>query len=246
VEKKIEQLCKGTIYFLATFCIVCVIVCFVQCVPLHKFWDFTGQVPGTCINTTAFFYSPFTFSNSCLPSNCLAATSSINILLDIWILVLPVTTLLKIQRPGREKLALIGIFGLGVFSTIASIVRLYSIRVYTESKDPFFDSVPINTWSMVEINIGILCASFPATKALFSKNVRERGTKGGSYQYHSRERSVIKSHGKSGTSSGVQAFAMKDVESSRKAEHDYAAPSPSLGPDLDVDEQRLVWPQSRL
>jgi hypothetical protein len=215
-------------------------------VPLHKFWDFTGQVPGTCINTTAYFYSPLTPPHSCLPSNCLAATSSINILLDIWILVLPVTTLLRVQRPGREKFALIGIFSLGVFSTIASIVRLYSIRVYTESKDPFFDSVPINTWSMVEINIGILCASIPALKPLFTKDVRERSTKGGSYQYHSRERSIIKSHGKGDISNGVQTFAMKDVESSRKTDHDYGAPSPSLGPDWDIDEQRLVWPQSRV
>ena len=56
-EKTFERLCKFTIYFLSTFCLVCIIVCLTQCIPLHKMWDFTGLVQGTCINGTAFFYS---------------------------------------------------------------------------------------------------------------------------------------------------------------------------------------------
>jgi hypothetical protein len=77
-----------------------------------------------------------------------------------------------------------------VFSTIASIVRLHAIRIYTESTDPFFDSVPINLWSMVEVNVGILCASIPSLKALFSKGQRERSHTAG-YKYHSRGKSGV-------------------------------------------------------
>jgi hypothetical protein len=51
--------------------------------------------------------------------------------LDVWILVLPLQVLLSIQRPGREKTALLAIFALGGFSCIASIARLYSVRVFT-------------------------------------------------------------------------------------------------------------------
>ncbi|KAF2875229.1 hypothetical protein BDV95DRAFT_456886, partial [Massariosphaeria phaeospora] len=157
-EPRFKAVCKGTIYFLSLFCVICIIVCFAQCIPLHKFWDVTGTVQGKCINSTAFFYS----------------TSSFNIITDIWILALPVRTLLKIQRPKREKFALLGIFSLGVFSCIASIVRLHAIRIYTESKDPFYDSVPINLWSMVEVNVGIYCASIPSLKALFSPAQQHR------------------------------------------------------------------------
>ncbi|CAI6337296.1 unnamed protein product [Periconia digitata] len=155
--KSFERMTKYTIYFVSVFCGICIICTLAQCVPLHKLWDFTGTVQGTCINTTALFY----------------ATSSINILTDFWILFLPVRTLLKIQRPQHEKLALIVVFSLGVFSCIASIVRLHSIHIYTESDDPFYDSVPVNLWSMVEVNIGIWCASIPALKALVSRNQRE-------------------------------------------------------------------------
>ncbi|KAF1961961.1 hypothetical protein CC80DRAFT_531720 [Byssothecium circinans] len=169
--KSFERITKYTIYFLAIFCLVCLITTLTQCIPIHKMWDFTGMVKGSCINTTAFFYT----------------TSAVNIITDIWIIALPVRTLLKIQRPSHEKFALIVVFSLGVFSCIASIVRLHAIRIYTESPDPFYDSAPINLWSMVEINIGIWCASIPSLKALITRRRHGSSTHASSgYQYHSK------------------------------------------------------------
>lgn len=102
------------------------------------------------------------------------ATSGIHIVLDIWLIALPIKTLMSVRRPIREKVALIVIFGLGVFSATASIVRLYSIRIFTLSKDPFFDVTPVNLWSMIEVNIAIVCASIPALKCLVSPSQRAR------------------------------------------------------------------------
>lgn len=188
----------------------------------------------------------------------IAATSSINIVVDIWILVLPISTLLKVKRPGREKLALIGIFSLGIFSCIASIVRLHSIRIYTESEDPFFDSVPINLWSMIEVNMGILCASVPALKALFSKSQRERTqTSNGAYQYHSRERSGTDKMFAKASSSGNglvgtviqnEAYGLKPVANG--AETDTPKESHGGGAwlvsDSEVDEQPIIHPNDRV
>lgn len=89
--------------------------------------------------------------------------------MDLWILALPVKLIMRIPRPPREKIALFIIFGLGIISTLASIIRLQSLRIFTLSNDPFYDSLPINTWSMVEVNIGILCASIPTLKPLLSR-----------------------------------------------------------------------------
>lgn len=52
-------------------------------------------------------------------------------------------------------------FLVGGLSTIASCIRLYSVKIYTESSQPMKDAAPINTWSFIEINLGILCASAP-------------------------------------------------------------------------------------
>lgn len=146
-----------------------------------------------------------------------------------------------IQRPNREKIALIIVFGLGVFSCIASIVRLHAIRIYTESADPFYDSVPINLWSMVEVNVGIWCASIPALKALFIRSQRERSRNASSYKYHSRDKSGPKFSGKKfgstsdhsqGTTNASDVYDMKAMES--PVQHpQHAARKPS-----NVDSER--------
>ncbi|KAF2187377.1 hypothetical protein K469DRAFT_570050 [Zopfia rhizophila CBS 207.26] len=223
VQKPFERSCKITIWVLLVFVVICIIVCLVQCVPLHKMWDFTGMVPGRCINSTAFFYF----------------TSSFNIVTDIWILALPVKTLMSIQRPGREKAALIFVFGLGVFSCIASIVRLHSIRIYTESKDPFYDSVPINLWSMIEVNIGIYCASIPSLKALFFKSQRERTRATTGYKYHSRDKNGAKNSGKIiGGSSSDRSQTEKETFGMNPIVNSLQGPKPAARKEMDFDSER--------
>lgn len=73
------------------------------------------------------------------------ATSIINIVTDVWILALPMRTLVSVKRPTHEKIALIGIFGAGLFSTIVSMIRLNSIHIFTLSSDPFHDAMPVRT-----------------------------------------------------------------------------------------------------
>lgn len=262
VIKRFEYLCKGTVCLLVTFAIVCVIVCLTQCIPFHKMWDLTEQVKGHCIDSTAFFYSVCQVSSSPHPLTSAPVTSSTHILVDIWILLLPITTILKVQRPRREKLALIGVFSLGIFSCIASIARLHSIRIYTESDDPFYDGVPLNLWSMVEVNVGILCASIPTTKPLFNKAQRERSHKD-SYECHSRDHSAMKSCGIDNDNGGHNdegadgpigvvlendSYRLKQVQSGDFQRFD-ARPNNGVGgawrmPDSDMDERRVVWPES--
>lgn len=115
-------LCKCTIVFHVAFFIVCFVVTACQCLPVHKFWAIPpDSVEGFCINTTAFFYF----------------TSGVNIVTDIWIISLPIPTLLKINRPKKEKFALLCIFLLGTFATVMAITRLHSIYTYTLATDPF-------------------------------------------------------------------------------------------------------------
>ncbi|KAF2838202.1 hypothetical protein M501DRAFT_1011818 [Patellaria atrata CBS 101060] len=168
VQQSFRRLCIYTIGVLTIFVIICIIVCLTQCIPLHKFWDLTGTVQGSCINSLVFFYF----------------TSSFNIVTDIWILALPIKTLLSIQRPTREKLALYLVFGMGAFSLIASIIRLHTLYIFVESADQFYDVIPVNVWSIVEVTVAIICASIPSLKPLISKSQREPGTQG-KYGFHS-------------------------------------------------------------
>ncbi|KAJ4415021.1 hypothetical protein N0V82_007603 [Gnomoniopsis sp. IMI 355080] len=117
-----------------------------------------------CCHATIAFEVIFTFI-------CIAVTfttSGINIVTDIWILALPMKTLGILNRPTKEKIALVCIFGAGTFAAIMSIVRLQSIYQFTLSTDPSRDGIPVNLYSMLEVNTAILCASVPALKPIFT------------------------------------------------------------------------------
>ncbi|KAH6686655.1 integral membrane protein [Plectosphaerella plurivora] len=161
VDDRFRQIVIGTIIFHVVFLFVCIVVVFTQCQPIAKFWDLLGTMEGSCnINPTAFFYF----------------TSAVNIVTDIFILALPVKTLIGINRPLREKVALLCIFLVGTFAAITSVIRLHTIYDYTLADDPFRHSILVNLWSVIEINTGIICASVPALKALFTPRVIREAT----------------------------------------------------------------------
>jgi hypothetical protein len=173
VNKTFEWLCKGTIYLLAAYQIIVIIVVPAQCTPLAKLWDLTGRAPGHCINTNIFYFSmhPRIFL---APQLIFVVTSGFHILIDIWILLLPYNLILSIPRPLRERLAVYGVFGLGVLGTICAVIRFNYFVMVSKSTDPFYDSIVVNIWSIIEVNVGILCASLPTLRPLFSRAQRNR------------------------------------------------------------------------
>ncbi|KAF2864953.1 hypothetical protein BDV95DRAFT_600138 [Massariosphaeria phaeospora] len=198
VDRTFARLCKGTIYLLLLWQFILFIVVPAQCRPLNKLWDFTGRIQGKCINANAFYLT----------------TSIFHILVDLWILVLPVKLFRSIKRPTREKLVLLLVFSLGAFSTIASIVRLQFLRAFTVSDDPFYASLPINTWSMVEVNVGILCASLSTLRPLFSKAQRYRTWEALGERVRSRSASATsarKGFGNKSGSGSPQATKEQDI-----------------------------------
>ncbi|KAH9818212.1 integral membrane protein [Teratosphaeria destructans] len=151
-----------TVIFIAQFASTLVVVG-VQCIPMARYWD--HNAPGTCVNITAFFYS----------------TNIFTIITDCIMLALPVPTLWRLQRPRTQRIGILAAFLMGGLSTISSIIRLYSVRIYAESKTPLQHGAPITTWSFIEINMGIICTSVVAIKPLF---IPPRSTSRSQYYTH--------------------------------------------------------------
>ncbi|KAF2641859.1 hypothetical protein P280DRAFT_424408 [Massarina eburnea CBS 473.64] len=156
VSRTFSLLCKGSIALLATYQVIVMIIVPAECAPLKKAWDFS--VEGHCINTAVFYN----------------ITSGFHILMDIWILLLPYKLILSIPRPLRERISVYAVFGLGIFGTICAMIRFHFLVVVNNSTDPFYDALPINTWSIIEINVGIVCATMPTLRPLFSVSQRNR------------------------------------------------------------------------
>jgi hypothetical protein len=103
-------------------------------------------------------------------------SSASNLISDIIILMLPLPTLLSLRIPMAKRLALIGIFSVGVMAITASSVRMWVMMLWAESP---YNSARFGNdlllWGQVETNSGIISSSIPFLRLLFrSKQKEER------------------------------------------------------------------------
>lgn len=99
-----------------------VIQCFgiaFQCTPVAFFWDRT--IPGGhCINMMAFFR----FANIA------------NLLTDILILAMPIPIVWSLRLDRQKKIGVCGLFLLGGFVCVASIMRFFYLESVGRGSDP--------------------------------------------------------------------------------------------------------------
>ncbi|KAI8285669.1 hypothetical protein K4K56_009196 [Colletotrichum sp. SAR 10_98] len=95
-------------------------------------------------------------------------SAAFNIVLDIIILVLPLHQLYLLQMPLKKKLMVMVVFSLGIFVTIASVIRLRTLVVFANSTNITYDYVDAAYWSTIELYAGIITASLPAVYKFLS------------------------------------------------------------------------------
>ena len=93
------------------------------------------------------------------------AFSALTILYDCVIFLLPIPLLARIQISRRPKIGLIGMFALGLFTTICSVQRMLQIKSTTTNGD----STRLVIWGIVEMNIGV-SLDFPHHVRLIPSN----------------------------------------------------------------------------
>ena len=131
---------------------------------------------------------------------------------------------------------------MGIFSCIASIVRLQSIYRFTLSTEPFRDGIPVNLWSIIEIAVAMICASLPALKQMLTNISRHLSQLTGSL---TGTRSQQTSSNKPG--SEQKPPAPHTPESNRRDAYNVAGltdmssfASSTNGTQIDRDEDRAV------
>ncbi|RDW56811.1 hypothetical protein BP5796_12878 [Coleophoma crateriformis] len=120
-----------------------------ECTPLPRAWD--KSIPGTCISITKNWY----------------ANAGFSIATDLVILVLPMPILYKSNIPSNQKAALMFVFALGGFVMITSIFRMQTIDLSSTSPDTTYE-ITSSLWTIVEENVGIICACLPMCKHILS------------------------------------------------------------------------------
>ncbi|QPC59872.1 hypothetical protein HYE67_002103 [Fusarium culmorum] len=137
-----------------------------QCRPLEASWDASvlQMVDGA----------------SCLPITGILIMSNlgsgINISTDILLSLAPTLFLWKLKRPLKEKILVGALMGLGMFASIASIVKATLVKEFGGStKDPWALTNAISTWTALEQILIMIASSAPFLKPLVQSALHRMG-----------------------------------------------------------------------
>ncbi|RGP69579.1 hypothetical protein FSPOR_4683 [Fusarium sporotrichioides] len=149
-DQKFRRMVRGTVAVILLMSVIYLVIFVLQTVPLRRFWEGWKEK------------HPAGFS---LNSNALATShAGLNVALDVWMLILPMTQLWKIGIKPKKKLGIMSMFGVGVFLTIVSTVRVPYVVQFATSTNFMADTVDTIIWSMVEISVGMMVACMPGTR----------------------------------------------------------------------------------
>ncbi|KAH7109827.1 hypothetical protein B0J11DRAFT_233625 [Dendryphion nanum] len=130
-----------------------ILYAFLSCRPFHYTWDPT-MIGGSCVK------------NKVIPYVIIGA---LDVVIDIFILVLPLPLLCRLRISMTDKVALIGIFGVGVCTMVISILRVHA-HVNILFDDITYTGAPALLYSFLEPAIGISVACAPLTRPVFHRN----------------------------------------------------------------------------
>ncbi|KAG4443926.1 hypothetical protein IFR05_000566 [Cadophora sp. M221] len=128
-----------------------------QCTPISYAWQMLDpNVKGKCLPFTGQLYMGL-------------ALCFVTFTLDILLMGSPFYMLKGRGVNKTLKKYIYGIFSLGIFATIANLIRLFAIFKLQKSKDQLFDAAPVFTWSAVEVSIGLVVAGLLELGPLMAK-----------------------------------------------------------------------------
>lgn len=90
--------------------------------------------------------------------------SSMNIATDLLLSIAPMVIFWNLRRPLRERILICSLTGIGLFATVASIMKVVVITQWTAADDRWATAVSIATWTVTEQFVSILAACSPSLK----------------------------------------------------------------------------------
>ncbi|KAK4163960.1 hypothetical protein QBC43DRAFT_318474 [Cladorrhinum sp. PSN259] len=94
----------------------------------------------------------------------------VDIVLNVYIFILPLPVILRLQMPTGKKLGVLAIFLTGLIAVVCSAVGLYYRHQLSFTPDVNWNEGAFIIMSIVECNVAIICSCMPAL-ASFSRHV---------------------------------------------------------------------------
>ncbi|KAF1933714.1 CFEM domain-containing protein [Didymella exigua CBS 183.55] len=153
-EKGFRRLIYGIMGLSAAYTIAFFLATLLQCMPISYAWtQWDGLHEGKCNNIHL--------------QGWIAA--GINIMLDGIVMVLPLKHLAGLNMNLRRKLMVMAMFSVGIIVIVISSLRLYTLAHFANSKNITWDYFEAGYWSLLEIDVSIICGCMPAHRLLLSR-----------------------------------------------------------------------------
>ncbi|KHN94597.1 integral membrane family protein [Metarhizium album ARSEF 1941] len=123
-----------------------------QCTPVAKQWDFRITT-GHCAGPNEIISAAY-------------ALSVMTVLSDWFFALIPIPMLWGVKMTKQAKATVIVILGLGVFASIATLVRLKFLSGLEMSDDLLFSVTDATIWSLVEPGVAIIASSLATIRPL--------------------------------------------------------------------------------
>ncbi|KAK0719434.1 hypothetical protein B0H67DRAFT_509719 [Lasiosphaeris hirsuta] len=157
-----RRLCYVLIAILCTGYLVFIVLRMARCVPFQAQWD--PDIPGAkCFFSSTWFGFP---------------SQAWNMAWDLVILLLPLFILRHLKNAPLLHRVLIGVvLAFGGSACIVSVFRLQTLYPSAVSLDPSWDRIPSAIYGLIEVDVGISCASVVTLRPLLHR-LRQRFSNG--------------------------------------------------------------------
>ncbi|KAH7396962.1 hypothetical protein DE146DRAFT_614940 [Phaeosphaeria sp. MPI-PUGE-AT-0046c] len=135
-----------------------IIILVFQCIPISAALKLVDRLRAQCMNRQFVLYAP-------------AAT---NIVLDIYVFILPIPTLARLQMPRRKKWGVIAVFLFGAASVLMSLIRFHSVQRLLNLQTTSDGVGEIIIVVALELNLAAIAVNLPAIRAIWVKRKNDR------------------------------------------------------------------------
>ncbi|KAF1947568.1 hypothetical protein EJ02DRAFT_392089 [Clathrospora elynae] len=129
-----------------------------------------------------------TAKGKCLDPNILVilgyCISAVSISLELFYAIIPWFMFWKLQMKRSEKLVLMCLLSLGLFTTIANIIRLKYLVGLASPTDPLYSIAITVVWTVVEIGLSLVIGCIIPLRPFFRKYGKFLSTKSSSTNQH--------------------------------------------------------------
>ncbi|KAH6855994.1 hypothetical protein B0I37DRAFT_442742 [Chaetomium sp. MPI-CAGE-AT-0009] len=123
------------------------------CIPLEAAWD------------------PNVEASFCQSQDAWWANTGIIVVTDIMIFILPIPFIAPLKLPCRQKMVVVGIFAIGFFVCLVSLIRLAILIQVKNAADPdhTYTGAELAYWTFVEVNTAIVVACAMTLRPLVTR-----------------------------------------------------------------------------